>query len=158
MVRYNQPVSMTRLYGVAITVVTLVAVAWPVTRPPIAGDSFPLSTYPMFAQRRPAARMYLEYVVAVGPEARRRHVPPALVASPEVMQAIMSVHQAIARGDAAGLCRRVAARLARRPSYDRFDEVQVVAGNHAAIAYLVDGRHGQERILASCPIVRPGPP
>ncbi|MEZ4403496.1 MAG: hypothetical protein R3B06_25955 [Kofleriaceae bacterium] len=150
--------STTRLYGVVLTVVTLAAVAWPLGRHPLAGDSFPLSTYPMFAQRRRDARLYLEYVVAVGPGGGRRHVPPALVASPEVMQAITTVHQAVARGDAPVLCRRVAERLARRSSYRGFDTVQVVAGNHAAIAYLVDGVHGSERILAACPIPREGAP
>ncbi len=150
-------VNATRWYGLVVTLVAAVAVAWPLTRHPIAGDSFPLSTYPMFATRRKDARLYLEYVIATGPGGARRHVPPALVASPEVMQAIVTVHAAVSRGDAAGLCRRVAARLAPRAGYRAFDEVQVIAGNHRAIAYLVDGQRGTERTLTRCPIVRGTP-
>ena len=147
----------TRWFGLVVTVVTAAAVAWPLSRHPVAGDSFPLSTYPMFASRRKDARLYLEYVVATGPDVPRRHVPPELVASPEVMQAIVSVHAAVARGDAAGLCRRVAGRLAARRDYRRFDQVAVIAGDHRAIAYFVRGDRGTERTLATCPIVRGAP-
>lgn len=101
----------------------LAAVLWPLSRDPVRKDDFPLSTYPMFATRRKDARLYLEYVIATGPAGARRHVPPELVASPEVMQAIVSVHAAVARGDATGLCRRVATRLAPRAGYRGFDEV-----------------------------------
>ncbi|MBK9036031.1 MAG: hypothetical protein IPL61_33085 [Myxococcales bacterium] len=144
----------TRWFGLVVTVVAAVAVAWPLARHPVAGDSFPLSTYPMFATRRKDARLYLEYVVATGPDLARRHVPPALVASPEVMQAIVSVHAAVARGDAAGLCRRVAARLAVRGDYRAFAQVEVIAGTHRAIDYFVRGDRGVERTLATCPIAR----
>lgn len=150
-------VNATRWYGLVVTLVAAVAVAWPLTRHPVAGDSFPLSTYPMFATRRKDARLYLEYVIATGPAGVRRHVPPELVASPEVMQAIVSVHAAVARGDAPGLCQRVAARLASRGGYRGFDEVQVIAGNHRAIAWFVRGERGSERTLARCPIVRGAP-
>lgn len=144
----------TRWYGLAVTLVAAVAVAWPVTRHPVAGDSFPLSTYPMFATRRKDARLYLEYVVATGPDGRRRHVPPALVASPEVMQTMVSIHAAVARGDAAGLCRRVAARLADRAGYAAYDHVSVMAGTYRAIAYFVDGDRGDEHVVTTCAIAR----
>jgi len=150
-------VNATRWYGLVVTLIAALAVAWPLTRHPVAGDSFPLSTYPMFATRRKDARLYLEYVIATGPGGARRHVPPELVASPEVMQAIVSVHAAVARGDATGLCRRVATRLAPRAGYRGFDEVQVIAGNHRAIDWFVKGVHGTERTLARCPIARGAP-
>lgn len=132
----------------------LTAVAWPLTRDPLAGDSFPLSTYPMFATPRKDARLRMAYVIAVGPEARRRHVPPELVASPEVMQTIVAVQRAVGRGEAGLLCRRVAGRLAGRASYRGFDQVQIVDGDHRAIDYLVRGVRGTERVVTACPIER----
>jgi hypothetical protein len=108
----------------------------------------------MFATRRKDARLYLEYVIATGPDGARRHVPPELVASPEVMQAMVTVHATVARGDAAGLCRRVAARLAGRAGYRGLDQVQVIAGTHRAIEYFVRGDRGSERTVVACPIVR----
>lgn len=128
------------------------AVAWPLARDPVAGDSFPLSTYPMFAVRRKDARLRMAYVVATGPDDRRRHVPPELVASPEVMQTIIAVQRAVGRGEAPVLCRQVAARLAGRGSYRGFDAVEIIDGDHRAIAYLLHGQRGRERTIARCPI------
>ena len=142
------------MFGLVVTVVALVAVAWPLSRDPVRGDSFPLSTYPMFASRRPGAKVGLVYVIATAADGARRHVPPYLVASAEVMQAIVTVAQAVSRGDAAGLCRRVAARVARDGGFAPFTTVQVIAGNHAAVDYLVHGKRGTERVLATCAIER----
>ncbi len=147
----------TRWYGLIVTLVAAVAVAWPLAWHPARGDSFPLSTYPMFAQRRKDARLHLDYVVATSADGRRRHVPPELVASPEVMQAIVSVQRAVGRGEAPILCREVAARLAGRGDYRGFDQVQVIAGDHKAIDYFVRGDRGRERTLATCAIARGAP-
>jgi len=147
-------VNATRWFGLIVTIVTLAAVAWPLRRDPVRDDSFPLSTYPMFAARRPGAKLYLEYLVATGPDGARRHVPPRLITKAEVMQAIMTVKQAIGRGDAKGLCTRTAAKLARDRGFDRLDTLAVIAGNHAAVDYLVRHVHGPERTLVSCPIPR----
>lgn len=146
--------SSSRWFGLAVTIVALAVVAWPLTRDPIRGDGFPLSTYPMFAVKRTGARLSLEYLVATGPGDRRRHVPPRLIANAEVMQAIVTVHAAVARGDSKGLCARVAARVARDRGFDGLDTLLVVTGQHAAVDYLVRGVHGTERTLATCPIVR----
>lgn len=146
----------TRWFGLVITLVTLGAVGWPLTRHPAWGDSFPLSTYPMFATRRPGAKLYLEYMVATGPGGARRHVPPRLIANAEVMQAIVTVQQSVRRGESMALCRRVAPRVARDPRFAAMDTLTVVSGSHAAVAYLVDGKRGTERVLAKCPIVRAG--
>lgn len=151
---YNVGVRWTRVFGLAVTLVTLGAVAWPMTQHPVRGDGFPLSTYPMFATRRPGAKLGLEYVIATGPGDARRHVPPRLVANAEVMQAIMSVHNAVVRGDAKGLCSRVAAKVARERGFDAMDTVQVVTGSHAAVDYLVRNIRGTERTLAKCSIPR----
>lgn len=144
----------TRLWGGLVSLLVLAAVAWPLSRDPERGDSFPLSTYPMFAYKRPEARVTLHYVIAVGPDGARRHVPPALVANAEVMQAMMTVRRAVDRGESQRLCEEVAARVARHRGFDRMDTVQVVFGDHRAVAYLVRGVHGKERPLARCAIPR----
>ncbi len=147
----------TRPWGAAISLVMLAAVAWPLDRAPLRGDDFPLSTYPMFALRRKNARVVISYVIATGPEERRRHVPPHLVAGPEVMQAMMTVQRAVGRGHAGVLCKEVAARLATRRGYDAFTEVQVVTGDHRAVEYLTRGVRGKETLKAACPIARATP-
>lgn len=148
-----------RLWGGLVSVVVLAAVAWPLTRDPEREDSFPLSTYPMFAFRRPDARVALHYAVAVGEGGARRHVPPERVANAEVMQAMMTIRRAVSRGEQAKLCREIAARLTYDDRFDAMDAVTIVFGDHRGVAYLVDGVRGRERELARCPIPRPdGPP
>lgn len=148
----------TRPWGALVTVVALVAVAWPLGLDPRRGDDFPLSTYPMFAVRRKDARVVLDYVVATGAGDARRHVPPELVAGgPEPMQAMMTVRRAVGRGKAPTLCAEVAARLARRRAWAAYDTVQVVTGDHLAIDYLQRRARGRETIRATCRIPRGGP-
>ncbi len=144
----------TRWWGGLVTVGLLAAVAWPVTRAPLAGDSFPLSTYPMFAAPRVGGRVAIDYVIAFGPDGARRHVPPALVVNPEVMQAMMTIRRAVQRREAPALCAEVAARLAGDPRFAAMDTVAVVFGDHRAAAYLLDGVRGTEREHARCPIPR----
>jgi hypothetical protein len=147
----------TRVVGAVATLVTLAAVLWPMQRQLLSDDSFPLSTYPMFALRRTGARLYLEYFVAIGPHGLRRFVPPELVASPEVMQTLVSIHAAVARGDTDRLCRRVATRVRDRREFAGTDTLTLVAGRHAAIDYLVRGIPGTETVLVACAIDRRRP-
>ena len=147
----------TRPWGAAVTLIAIAAVAYPVRRDPVRRDDFPLSTYPMFAIRRKDARVVLDYVIATGPGERRVHVPPELVAGPEVMQAMMTVNRAVNRGHAATLCAEVAARLATRAGYAAYDTVQVISGDHRAVEYLTRGTLGRERVRATCAVPRVGP-
>jgi hypothetical protein len=132
----------------------LLAVAYPLLRDPVRGDSFPLSTYPMFAFKRPGARVALDYVIATGPGDSRRHVPPELVANHEVMQALMTIRRAVQSGRAMTLCTEVALRAARDRRFDRMDAIQVVFGDHRGVDYLVRNTKGPERTHARCPIPR----
>ncbi|HVV83998.1 MAG TPA: hypothetical protein VHE35_13075 [Kofleriaceae bacterium] len=147
----------TRPWGAAVSVVALVATAWPLRREPVRHDDFPLSTYPMFALRRKDARVHLDYVIAASPAGGRRPVPPGLVAGPEVMQAMMTVNRAVSHGQADTLCAEVAARLATRLAYVPFDTVQVITGDHLAVDYMTRGIRGKEVVRAHCPIPRGAP-
>lgn len=144
----------TRLWGGLVSLVLLVAVAYPLRRDPAYGDSFPLSTYPMFAFERPGARVAIDYVVATSADGARRHVPPDLVANHEVMQALMTIRRAVRSGKASTLCAEVAARAARDRRFAAMDTILVVFGDHRGIDFLVHGRRGPERTHARCPIPR----
>ncbi|MBZ0237058.1 MAG: hypothetical protein K8M05_32310 [Deltaproteobacteria bacterium] len=146
--------SATRTWGGLVSVAMLLAVAYPLRRDPAYGDSFPLSTYPMFAFQRPHARVAIDYVIATGPGDARRHVPPELVANHEVMQALMTIRRAVQSGKASTLCAEVAARAARDRRFDAMDTIQVVFGDHRGVDYLVHDRRGPERTHARCPIPR----
>ncbi len=147
-------VTTTRLWGAVVSIAMLAAVAYPLRRDPIRGDSFPLSTYPMFAFKRPGARVAIDYVIVTGPGEARRHVPPELVANAEVMQALMTVRRAVQSGHASTLCAEVAGRTSRDRRFDGFDTVAVVFGDHKGVDYLVRGVRGPERTHARCPIPR----
>lgn len=148
----------TRLWGSLVSLALLAAVAWPLARDPVREDSFPLSTYPMFAFRRPGARVAMDYVIATGPGGARRHVPPELVANAEVMQALMTIRRAVQRGEAPALCRAVAGRAARDRRFAAMDTVAVVFGDHRGVDYLAGGVRGPEKEHARCPIVRAAAP
>ncbi len=137
-----------------VSLVTLAAVLSPLVRDPEREDSFPLSTYPMFAFDRRDARVALHYVVAVGPGGARRHVPPSLVANHEPMQAMMTVRRAVELGQQARLCAEVAGRVAHDERFAAHDAVTIVFGDHRAVAYLTQGVRGPETVLARCAIPR----
>jgi hypothetical protein len=147
----------TRVWGSIVSLGLLLVVAYPLTRDPATGDSFPLSTYPMFAFKRPGARVAMDYVVATGPGGARKHVPPELVANHEVMQALMTIRRAVQTRHAATLCAEVAARAARDRAFDRMDTINVVFGDHRGVDYLVHDRVGTERTHARCAIPRNPP-
>src|SRR5687767_8124168 len=78
-----------------------------------APDSFPISTYPMFARAR--GKPVFEVVVGVAADGRETPLPAALVASGEVLQTKVMISRSVAGGPAAmaDLCQSVAARVAR---------------------------------------------
>lgn len=112
--------------------------AYPVTFLP-GRDSYPLSSYPMFSNKRDRARVYFAQVVdPTGPGAR---VPPELIAGPEVMQAAVTVRRAIQSGKPAmrSLCQDIAARVAGDPRFLEARRVQLVSAEIDPVAYFVAG-------------------
>jgi hypothetical protein len=129
---------------------------WPLGFAP-PRDSFPLSSYPMFARARTSAGLTLDYFVAVAPGGERSFVTPDDVGSAEVLQARSAIIDAVrgGRGARQRLCTAVAARLARRRV---LGTLRLVRGRHDAIAYLAHGVTGTEKVLATCPISREATP
>jgi hypothetical protein len=143
-------VSRDRWLPIAVSVVLFVATASPVLKNPNR-DSFPLSTYPMFAWKR-STTMTMEYLVGFSESGARWHPPPRAVGTGEPMQAKKILENAGRGGPPAmkTLCETAARRVARW----RKDIVVVmfVRGTHEAIDYLVYGKRGTERELVRCAV------
>jgi hypothetical protein len=131
-------------YGFGLGLVGLVAA--PVFRAP-ADDSYPLSTYPMFAFERDRPRLYFaEGRSATG---ARQRVPPEMVANAEVMQAAATVRRAVAAGPARSeaLCRRLAHRLADSDVQPAIEAVELVSAEFDPVAYFVQRPEPLNRIV-----------
>lgn len=141
---------MERVRAYALSVVLLGAVGWPAFREP-SNDGFPLSTYPMFAQRRGRVHEVVS-ARAVAADGSTVLVPPALIANAETMQAIRTLSRAIRAGEheAQELCERIAGRLTGDKQLVR---VELVTERVDAIEYLA-GRAQSElvRVHARCPL------
>ncbi|HEX2878106.1 MAG TPA: hypothetical protein VHO25_01090 [Polyangiaceae bacterium] len=111
----------------------LLALLCGATASPLLGmqkrDSFPISTYPMFA--RPRGKPTFHRFVAMLENGARETVPPDRVASAEVLQTKVIITRAVKRGKKAmrRLCEEVAPRLAHEEQFAtarklRLEEVQ----------------------------------
>lgn len=127
--------------GLAATLIA--AVASPLVRDPY-DDSFPLSTYPMFAQKR-GTRIELDYAVGVTASGATELLASEVVGTGEVLQAAAIYEDAVHRGPVAlgPLCRSI---LARVP----YPTVRIVSGHHDAIQLLTTGVRGPESIRWGC--------
>ncbi len=144
----------TRLYAYLVSIVVMGAVAWPLTWKR-GEDSFPLSSYPMFARAREDATIEVQYAVGVTADGQRRSIEPALLGTREVLQARSMIATAVAQGASAtkALCQRIAEAAATAGS--PLVEIRIVTGTHDAIAYLTGrDRAGAERIHGLCRVPR----
>lgn len=133
------------------------AVLAPLLRTPDA-DSFPLSTYPMFASQRPTQQTYL-YALGATAAGTRRVLDPAHVGTGEVLQALEVFEHAHAAGsrELAALCSSIAARVAAAADLADITAIRIVSGTHDAVEYLARGRVGEERDIMRCPVRRSPP-
>jgi hypothetical protein len=147
-------VSRDRVFGAVVSIAMIAATVAPVTWNPYE-DSFPLSTYPMFATPRSTA-IDMHYVIGLSKGGDVRwHVPPPILGSSEVLQAKAIVDRAIAGGPTTikALCDGVARRVAAERSDIAF--VSIVRGKHDAVAYLVRGKKGSEIERHRCKVPPP---
>jgi hypothetical protein len=144
-----------RARAYAVSALVLGAVLYPLSWPN-GRDSFPLSSYPMFARNRRSAQLHAVYAVALEQGGARHYVPPGLVANREVLQARAVLERAAAGGKqgAAALCRTLADRVRDADGgLGRAVTVRVVKASHDALRYFDTGELGKERVLAECPVV-----
>ena len=110
------------------------AAATPVLRA-ARDDSYPLSTYPMFARVLDKP----ELTVAVGVTAARevRRLPPEMIANDEPMQAMRTLRRA-GNGDKRALkalCASIAARVAHTPAFAQVRQVRIVRARFDPLIY-----------------------
>jgi hypothetical protein len=133
------------LFSAGLLLCVLLPLGWPPPR-----DSFPLSSYPMFARERRSALVSAVYAVAFDADGARRWVPPRLVASAEVLQARAVLERAAAGGKPAvdALCLSIARRMVA--AGESAVELRIVRASHDAIAFFERGELGDERVLGTC--------
>jgi hypothetical protein len=120
-------------------------------------DSFPISSYPMFA--RPRGQPDLYAVVARAADGREVRLPASMVASSEPLQTKVLIQRSVELGPEAmqALCRSVAARVADSPEVLR--SVEIVRRRYDPIAYFTRGPEPIEQArLSSCRVPRPKRP
>jgi hypothetical protein len=144
-------------YAWLISAGVLLSVLSPLARP-AGADSFPWSSYPMFAHGRPSPVTGVHHLLAIDADGRRRPVPPALVANDEVLQADVTIQRAIRRGKktSVALCRKVAARLAEDPDWSDAVRVELVSEKFDALRYFAGDRAPltKPRLRARCKVKR----
>lgn len=131
------------VYGFSATLI--VAVALPLFQGSM-GDSYPLSTYPMFSH--PRERPWLMRARGIDREGRVVVLSPRHIANDEVMQATVTVARAIALGPATSqeLCRSIAGRVAASAGGRKIEWIELLAEQHDPVAYFTHA--GPPRPLA----------
>ena len=129
----------------------------PVVRRP-NDDGFPLSTYPMFASKRPTTLTF-HYALGEGRAGERITLKPRLVGTGEVLQAMRVIDRAVGRGrvEIAKLCDDVARRVAADSDFASVVTVRIITGTHDALDYLSRDIIGRELERTRCPVPGRGP-
>jgi hypothetical protein len=143
-----------RVWPVVVSVALIAATLWPVTRDP-RDDGFPLSTYPMFASRRPTRQTY-RYALGETATGERRTLAPSVVCTGEVLQALRVIDRAMAgdRAEQQKLCASIAARVAADDDFADIVAIRLVTGTHDAVEYLVRDVVGSEVEHLRCTVTR----
>jgi hypothetical protein len=119
-------------YGWGMGLVALSA--WPAFRTP-ALDSYPLSTYPMFSERR--GQPWLQRMVAVDRTGGATPLPPRWIANAETLQAAAAIRRAVQGGKGAmqALCAEVVSRIGSDPEFQHVRELRIQAVQYDPIEY-----------------------
>lgn len=132
--------------GAWLVGLTLVALTLSPLARPADHDSFPFSSYPMFAHGRADAITEVDRALALDAAGSAAPLPPRMLGSDEVLQAASTLRQAVRRGKRASarLCRQIARRVAADPAFadavavdvvrERYDAVRYFAGDTAPVA------------------------
>ena len=146
---------MTRRRAALASLALCAAVLAPAVRAP-DNDSFPLSTYPMFAAPRPR-ELTMASARGVTRDGRPRTLSPAHVGTGEVMQAFATIQRAAAAGpdERSALCAAIAARVAGDAALTDVVAVELISGTYNAVNAVAGGaRVGREAVLVRCSVAR----
>lgn len=150
------PEGVVRWVGLVVGVAATAAVLSPLGA--MDADSFPISSYPMFA--RPRGQPTLYSVLARAGDGSPRRLAPSWLGSSEVLQAKVLIQRSVERGPEAtrALCRSVAERIAATPEAGELRSVEVVRRRYDPVRYFVAGPEPlEEERLARCAVPRPTP-
>lgn len=138
----------------AISAVLVAALLYPLSFSRIE-DSFPLSSFPMFARRVADPVLVQHFAIGAGADFRKS-IGPELIGSEEVLQAQATIRKAVRGGRRAltALCQRLARKIAGDPAYAAARWVRVMKGRYNAVAYLTGRDPGVETIVHQCRIER----
>jgi hypothetical protein len=121
-------------------------------------DSFPLSTFPMFAAPRSRTESVDTATVVTASGEMQRLAPRLLAGTDEVILAGVTVSNAIAGGTAGRLCADIAGRVSGAEPAWRGGTVEVVTETYDAVRWFEGDRDPiRRRTHARCP-VGPGSP
>ena len=145
---------MTRVAAATVSIALIAATLSPLLRAP-TDDGFPLSTYPMFAWKRPT-KLSMSYPIGETATGERRYLVPRTIGSGEVLQARAIVERAVAKGgpELAQLCQKIAANVSRAPRFADVVRIRMMSGTHESIDYLVEGKLGVEIERTRCEVRR----
>lgn len=130
-------------WGALLSATMLGAVLWPIHQNWRATpqDSFPLSYYPMFSQKREPTESFF-YVVGRDGEGTRSCIPRRFIGTGGHNQVRKNLRRIITEGRAPELAKTIAKRLAKEETepWSRIVSVSVVSGQYA----MNDFFHGQK--------------
>lgn len=138
------------IFGVAV----VLASAAPLLRD-ARHDSYPFSTYPMFA--RTLQRPQLTFAEGLERSGRAVRLPPELVANDEPMQAMRTLKLTAGAGPEAlaRLCARIAERASSQPRYDDVRRVRISRARFDPLRYFENDAPAPEpETLAECRVRR----
>jgi hypothetical protein len=141
-----------RVVAALVSTALVAAVLEPLVRAP-SDDGFPLSTYPMFATKRPTVQTF-HYALGVTRDGKRRTLSPRMIGTGEILQALTIIGRAIGRGEAKPLCETIAARVAGEDEFADIVAIRIVTGTHDAVEYLSRGVVGREVERVRCEVKR----
>jgi hypothetical protein len=142
----------TKSFAVVVSIALVGATLEPLIREPW-DDGFPLTTYAMFAFPH-ATTLTMDYAIATTWTGERRPLPPAVIGSGEVLQALAVITHAREAHRLPELCQDIAARIAGVERYADVTEIRIVTGTHDAVDYLVRHVTGSEMIRTTCKVRR----
>ncbi len=145
----------THVIGATVGIGVVLAVLSPVL---VSGpDSFPISSFPMFAHVRASPMGTITHALAVSADGRRRPIPPELVANSSSLQALVTLQATVARGPAAlaTLCAGIAERARLDARFAGSRDVVIETATYDAVAYFdgdVEPTTREEHVR--CPLPR----
>lgn len=142
------------MFAAAVSVALIGATLSPLLRDPY-DDGFPLSTYPMFASKRPT-KLTFHYALGETGAGGRVILTPSLVGTGEVLQAMRVIDRAAHAGklEMSKLCVAIAQRVSSDADFAQVTSVRIIMGTHDALEYLIDDKVGRELERLRCAVRR----